>query len=236
MATRTLTALYDHYDDASAAVTKLEAAGVPHADISLVSNKAETATEGNDHTGEHAATSAGTGATLGTVLGGGAGLLAGLGLMAIPGVGPVVAAGWLVATLAGAGLGAAAGGLAGSLAGAGVSEHDAHAYSEGVRRGGSLLTVRTDEARSAAVERILDEHGAIDLDERAQGWQRDGWTAPAAGTVEPKRTGTDTSTLIGADAAVGSATRQNDALSGGTSQVQGAMTSARRVRVYNHPL
>ena len=236
MTTRTLTALYDRYEDATTAVAKLEAAGVPHSDVSLVSNKSNTMPQGDGHMAEHAATGTGAGATLGTVLGGGAGLLAGLGLMAIPGVGPVVAAGWLVATLTGAGIGAAAGGLAGSLTGAGVSERDAHAYSEGVRRGGSLLTVRTDEARSGAVERILEEHGAVDLDERAEGWQRDGWTGRASEAVEPARVSTDTSTLIGSDAAAGSAVRPSDAVSGSTSQDDGALSGARRVRVYNHTL
>ncbi|XYD11950.1 hypothetical protein R1A27_32870 (plasmid) [Methylobacterium sp. NMS12] len=236
MTTRTLTALYDRYDDAAAAVTKLEVAGVPHADISLVSNKSDTATDGAGNTVEHTATGMGAGATLGTILGGGAGLLAGLGLMAIPGVGPVVAAGWLVATLTGAGIGAAAGGLAGSLAGAGVSERDAHVYSEGVRRGGSLLTVRTDEARSDAVERILDEHGAIDMDERAEGWQREGWTAPASDAVEPARISTDTSTLIESDPAAGSTTRQGDTVSGSASPLEGAVSGPRRVRIYDHPL
>jgi hypothetical protein len=81
MTTQTLSALYDRYDDAAAAVAKLEAAGVPHSDISLVGNKAETGTTGTGDTADHAATGAGTGATLGTILGGGAGLLAGLGLM-----------------------------------------------------------------------------------------------------------------------------------------------------------
>jgi len=236
MTTRTLTALYDRYDDAAAAVTKLEAAGVPHADISLVSNKPEPTAEGDEHTAEHAGTGTGAGATLGTVLGGGAGLLAGLGLMAIPGVGPVVAAGWLVATLTGAGIGAAAGGFAGSLAGAGVSERDAQVYSEGVRRGGSLLTVRTDEARSIAVQRILEEHGAVDMDERAEGWQREGWTGPTSNAVEPARISTDTSTLIGSDAAVGSVARQDDAARDGTSRLEGAASGARRVRIYDHPL
>src|SRR3954467_10632150 len=185
MTTRTLTALYDRYEDATTAVTKLEAAGVPHADISLVSNKSDASTDGDGHTAEHAATGTGAGATLGTVLGGGAGLLAGLGLMAIPGVGPVVAAGWLVATLTGAGIGAAAGGLAGSLAGAGVSETDAHAYGEGVRRGGTLVTVRIAEARTvpaSAVTEILERHGPVDLDEKASAWRAEGWTAPNPGT------------------------------------------------------
>ncbi|MGH1573977.1 hypothetical protein ACRAWG_29175 [Methylobacterium sp. P31] len=236
MTTRTLTALYDRYDDAAAAVTKLEAAGVPHTDISLVSNRTENPADGDGRTAEHAATGTGTGATIGTVLGGGAGLLAGLGLMAIPGVGPVVAAGWLVATLTGAGVGAAAGGLAGSLAGAGVSERDAHVYSEGVRRGGSLLTVRTDEARSSAVERILEEHGAIDLDERAEGWQREGWTGPTPGTAEPVRADTETPALLGPEAGTELAARRPYAASGSTSQAEGAVSGARRVRIYNHPL
>lgn len=232
MTTRTLTALYDRYDDAAAAVTKLEAAGVPHGDISLVGNKTETGTDGADDTAAHAATGAGTGATLGTLLGGGAGLLAGLGLMAIPGVGPVVAAGWLVTTLTGAGIGAAAGGLAGSLTGAGISETDAHAYAEGVRRGGTLLTVKADEARAQSVLGILEEHGAVDLDERADGWTRDGWTG--AGTGEPARTGADTSTLIGSDAAAGSRVGDAGTLGGKPAAIGDALAGSRRVRVYDH--
>ena len=235
MPMQTLSALFDRYDDAAAAVTKLEAAGVPHADISIVANKTETTTAGSSDTAEHAGTGAGTGtgATLGTILGGGAGLLAGLGLMAIPGVGPVVAAGWLVATLTGAGIGAAAGGLAGSLVGAGVSETDAHAYAEGVHRGGTLLTVKADQGRVDAALRILEDHGAVDLDERAQGWERDGWARPSKA---PNDTRDDTSTLIGSDAAAGSAARGNDAVGTPMAGSDGRVSGARRVRVYDHPV
>ncbi|WP_375463323.1 hypothetical protein [uncultured Methylobacterium sp.] len=228
MPTRTLTALYDRYEDATTAVTKLETAGVPHGDISLVSNNEGQATDGTRETAEHASTGAGTGATLGTVLGGGAGLLAGLGLMAIPGVGPVVAAGWLVATLTGAGIGAAAGGLAGSLAGAGLSEADAHAYSEGVRRGGTVLTVRADEAHVAMASTILEEHGAVDIDARQEGWKQSGWTAPGT-DAEAIRTETNTSTLTGANPAAGSVL--GDTASAGHARVP----IGRRVRVYNYP-
>ena len=193
MTTRTITALYDTYEDATRAVTKLEAAGIPHSDISLVGNDGKAgATTGGTATGhgdtaDAAETGAGTGATLGTVLGGGAGLLAGLGLMAIPGVGPVVAAGWLVATLTGAGIGAAAGGLAGSLTGAGLSEADAHTYAEGVRRGGTLLTVRAEEAHETRVMDILEEHGSVDLDERERTWKSEGWTGSATSGSETSR-------------------------------------------------
>ncbi|TDR89162.1 general stress protein [Enterovirga rhinocerotis] len=179
MTTRTVTAMFDSYADASSAVSRLKAAGIPDGDISLVSNDSAERTRYETErpaTDGDAATGAGTGATIGGVLGGGAGLLAGLGLLAIPGVGPVVAAGWLAATLVGAGAGAAAGGLLGGLTGAGIGERDAHVYAEGVRRGGSLVTVRTDEAHAARVEDILDDEGTIDLVEREETWRREGWS------------------------------------------------------------
>ncbi|MGT2480417.1 hypothetical protein ACU4GR_19815 [Methylobacterium oryzae CBMB20] len=110
MALRALTALFDDYDAAAGAVDRLEAAGIPHADISIIANRNEPAAPPRAPGTAvprpvDTADSAGTGATVGTVLGGGAGLLAGLGLLAIPGLGPVVAAGWLVATVTGAGVG-----------------------------------------------------------------------------------------------------------------------------------
>jgi len=153
---------YDTYDHAVRVVHALEAAGVPHDDISMMSGDKDrsvaTNIAGDTAADTATATGTGTGATLGTVLGGGAGLLAGLGSLAIPGVGPVVAAGWLIATLTGAGVGAAAGGLLGSLTGAGVDETNAKGYAEHVGRGGTLVTVRANDQDAAQVEYIL-EHG-----------------------------------------------------------------------------
>ena len=123
-----------------------------------------------------AETGAGTGATLGTILGGGAGLLAGLGMLAIPGVGPIVAAGWLIATVTGAGVGAAAGGLLGSLVGAGVDEADAQVYAEGVRRGGALVSVRADENEAPRIEGILAGRTAVDPAVRRAEWETTGWS------------------------------------------------------------
>jgi hypothetical protein len=174
MANRTVARLYDSYDDASAIVSALEASGIPHSDISIVANRPNS--DGTTTpTDAHAGTGAGAGATLGTILGGGAGLLAGLGSLAIPGVGPVVAAGWLIATLTGAGVGAAAGGLLGSLTGAGVSEKEAHVYAEGVRRGGTLVSVRTDETQAANVERIMSERRPVDWQQRETEYRAGGW-------------------------------------------------------------
>ncbi|MBX9933017.1 MAG: hypothetical protein K2Y56_16000 [Methylobacterium sp.] len=191
MAQQTITALFDRYEDASAAVTKLESIGIPHSDISIVANNESDRHsslighgDGNHREAkEGAETGAGTGASLGTIAGGALGLLTGLGLMAIPGVGPVVAAGWLVTTITGAGIGAAAGGLIGGLTGAGVNEADAQTYSEGVRRGGTLVTVRVDEARSIAAMDILEQHGSVDVDERAQTWRSEGWASPATSEI-----------------------------------------------------
>ncbi len=172
---KTVTGLFDSYDDACAAVTALEGAGIPADDISIVSNNGYN----RDDT-SNAAEGAGAGAGLGALAGGTGGLLAGLGMLAIPGVGPVVAAGWLAATAAGAVAGAVVGGAAGGLIGAltesGVPEADAHVYAEGVRRGGSLVTVRVDEFRAEEARRILEESNWVDPAARRRDYEADGWT------------------------------------------------------------
>jgi hypothetical protein len=182
MAVRTFTHLYDNYDEAVQTVQALEGAGVPHDDISLVANNVDSGTGTTDAAGtagtagtDAEPSRAGTGATLGTVLGGGAGLLAGLGALAIPGVGPVVAAGWLVATLTGAGIGASGGGLLGSLVHSGVPEEHAHTYAEGVRRGGTLVTVRADESQAAPIQAILDGRASVDVAARGADYRQSGW-------------------------------------------------------------
>ncbi|WP_075292914.1 general stress protein [Pararhizobium arenae] len=176
--TRTVTGLFDHYSDASAAVDQLKASGISDSDISIVSNN----TDGRYNEGENdVAEDAGAGAGIGAVVGGAGGLLTGLGIMAIPGVGPVVAAGWLAATAAGAVAGAVVGGAAGGLVGAltdsGVDERDAHVYAEGVRRGGTLVTAKVDEFRAAEAEAILQRSNWVDLPARRTAYEGQGWTS-----------------------------------------------------------
>ena len=170
MAQRTIAHMYNRYEEAEKVVSDLEASGIPHSDISLVAN-ADARGQSADPTASTGTTTGtgaggGAGALLGTALGGGAGLLAGIGALAIPGVGPVVAAGWLVATLTGAGIGAVGGGLVGSLTGAGFSHEQAGVYAEHVRGGGSLVSVRVDEIDAARVEGIMAQRGAVNWDER----------------------------------------------------------------------
>jgi hypothetical protein len=179
MADKTIVALYDDFREATRAVRELERGGFPHKDISLVANNAERrwGEKGERAHGDdtYAAEGAGTGATIGAVAGGATGLLASLGVLAIPGVGPVLAAGPPVATLTGAGLGAAAGGLVGGLVGAGVPEHEAHFYAEGVRRGGALVTIRVAAKQAKRAVDILERYDAVDVDQRQAGWRSQGW-------------------------------------------------------------
>jgi hypothetical protein len=187
--TRTITRLFDNYSEAERAVAELERIGVPHHDISLVGNNSDKAHDhrgthklGDGHTaGDHAADDAGKGATTGTVIGGAGGLLAGLGLLAIPGLGPVVAAGWLASTAVGAVVGAAAGGATGGLIGAlkhaGESEEDAHVYAEGVRRGGTLLSAKVDDSSAAAAESALNGVNAVSASARGAVYRQQGWSS-----------------------------------------------------------
>ncbi|MDI4237930.1 hypothetical protein OZ411_34510 [Bradyrhizobium sp. Arg237L] len=178
--TVTISRLYDNYADAQRAVTGLEAAGVPHSDISIVANnsdnwysadrKIDRDADGVDDRAE----GAGKGAGIGAGVGGAAGLLAGLGLLAIPGLGPVVAAGWLVSTAAGAAAGAATGGVVGALTQAGVSAEEAPLYAEGVRRGGTLVSARVADADRGRLESILDQ-SAVNLRDRSSAWRKSGW-------------------------------------------------------------
>lgn len=169
---RAITALFDTYDHAAAAVRSLKDAGIPDADISMVANNADgkvTEIHEEDHT------DAATGAGLGVATGAGVGLLAGLGSLAIPGIGPVVATGWLLSTAVGAAIGAASGGILGALMDAGVSEDDAHIYAEGVRRGGTLVTARVDDSRANSAEAILRASNGVDIGKRRQEYATQGW-------------------------------------------------------------
>ena len=109
------------------------------------------------------------------MLGGGAGLLAGLGLLAIPGLGPVVAAGWLAATAVGAAAGAVTGGIVGALVDAGTPEEHAHVYSESIRRGGTLVSARVPDHDEARIQAILDKYQPIDPVARGAEYRKAGW-------------------------------------------------------------
>ena len=176
MATKTMTGLYETRAKALETAAELNAAGVANSDISIVAARDtgdRTASDGT--TGNMTDTGVGQGAALGGMLGGGMGLAAGLGALIVPGLGPVMALGWLLPAAIGAAVGASGGGVVGALIGAGVNEEHAHVYAEGVRRGGSLITVRADEDKAAAVETILSRR-AINPEAQGKVYRDGGWT------------------------------------------------------------
>lgn len=178
--TVTISRLYDNYSTGQQAVQRLEAAGVPHSDISIVANNSDSwfntdKKVDRDRDGvDDRAEGAGKGAGIGAGVGGTAGLLAGLGLLAIPGLGPVVAAGWLAATAVGAAAGAATGGVVGAMTEAGISREDADSYAEGVRRGGTLVSARVADADRSRLDAVLNEL-SVNLRDRSAAWQKTGW-------------------------------------------------------------
>jgi len=174
----TVTKVYDSYAQAREAVRALETAGCASGDISIVANKHVS----RQHADVEEVSDTAKGAGIGGALGAGAGLLAGLGLLAIPGLGPVVAAGWLASTAVGLAAGATAGGIVGALVNSGESEANAHVYSEVVRRGGTLVSVRTSDAEAPKVRAILDRFQPVDPVVRGNDYRGQGWS----GTFDPK--------------------------------------------------
>ena len=184
--TRTVTRLFDSRTEAEAAVRDLEAAGIPTDRLSIIAADARAGearsftSERDADEGSETLEGAGQGAGVGAAIGGGVGLLAGLGALAVPGLGPVLAAGWLGTTIAGAATGAAVGGVTGGILGAlkdaGVNEEDAHVYAEGVRRGGSIVSVRVDDDDVGRVDDILTRHGGVLAGDRAPLYRSEGWS------------------------------------------------------------
>ena len=165
----TVVGLFDSSAQAQSAIEQFRAAGVPSEHISLAMQDRSEAAAVAEETG--VGTGVATGAVGGGILGGLAGLLVGIGALAIPGIGPLVAAGPLAATLLGAGIGAATGGLIGALVGAGVPEEEAQLYQTGVERGGVLVSVQTDAVDDAQVRSILGNAGMRDVHADAAQWK-----------------------------------------------------------------
>jgi hypothetical protein len=192
MTTKTVVGAFDDDHDADRAVHALINDGFMEREISVVARDladdeprdgsatyAEERAEAQRASREDAAnplTDPKAGALTGGLLGGAAGLAASLVALALPGVGPVVVVGPLVAALSGAGVGAVAGGLFAALTTAGVSETHANYYVEVVRRGGAVVTLRTDDTRTERAAELMRENGAIDIDERVTRWREQGWS------------------------------------------------------------
>ncbi|WP_416667071.1 histidine kinase [Egbenema bharatensis] len=162
--------VFERREDLEAVIRALKDANVDMNRVSLIArhvDNVEGADEITDRGDNEAQEGAGIGASTGTVLGGVGGLLVGLGVLAIPGVGPILAAGAeinaLASTLAGAGIGAATGGIVGALVGLGIPEEHANMYNDRVKAGQYLLLVSGTEADVNRVESIMRDRNVADF-------------------------------------------------------------------------
>jgi len=177
-AERTIVGAFRSMDDAQRTFDALQKEGFLRDEISFVANKnAREARRASDATTEigDTASDIAADAGIGAALGGVGGLLLSFAGLAVPGIGPVLAAGPILAALGGAGIGAAAGGLIGALTESGIPYEHGENYAESVRRGGILVTVRADEVRADRAAEVMDDNGAIDIDSRVSEWRERGW-------------------------------------------------------------
>jgi len=161
--------IYRNRSQVEQAVEALKYADFRNADISVLfadnTGTKDFAVEKDTKAPEGTATGAGTGAVIGGVLG----WLAGIGTLAIPGVGPLIAAGPIVSLLAGVGTGGVVGGIAGALVGMGIPEYEAQRYEGRVKEGGILLSVHCDNSdwKKQAID-ILKRTGAEDVSSKGE--------------------------------------------------------------------
>ena len=202
--------IYPNNSAAERAVDQLIAAGFSTQDVSVLMSDRQTSRDFAAEKNTKAPEGATTGVGVGGAVGGTLGLLAGIGALAIPGVGPLIAAGPIMGALAGLGVGGTVGGVVGALIGLGIPEYEAKRYEGRVKDGGVLLSVHCDSSNevsrakdllkatgaediSSSGEKSASTHG-VDTDESKVGRER-------AGDVETERIGVSRTspTGIGAD-------------------------------------
>lgn len=177
--THSVVALFASRSDAETAVRALRDAGVERSDISVIARDEGAGAGGPVNVLKEKSPN---GSAMGKNIAGGAvfgalgGLLLELAALAIPGIGPIVAAGPLATTLAGAGVGAVGGGIVGAIKDMGVPDREAHVYAESIKRGDAMVSVSTDASKVDTVAQLLNTHGAIDVEDRATSLREAGWT------------------------------------------------------------
>ena len=183
---RNVIGLFDHHTDADRAMNELLVRGFDRDDISLVVREQVVR-----EPAAPVAPNTDAGFTGGAAVGGLAGLMVGLGALAIPGIGPVIATGslgtTLLATATGAALGGVTGGLLGALLDLGIPQEEAYFYVEGVKRGGVLLVVRADDECAPEALNIMHSFNAVDMESRGAESRRNGTQRNGTQRSEPRQ-------------------------------------------------
>lgn len=151
---------FEREEQAVQAINELKEAGYDQEHISVVTKDRKESEQIRSETGTKAPEGIKTGALTGGALGGAAGVIASLGALAIPGIGPLLAAGPIAAGLTGAAMGAGVGGLAGGFIGLGIPEKEANYYDERVHEGDVLVMVEEEEAMRSRIYEVFRRNGA----------------------------------------------------------------------------
>src|ERR1700694_1219142 len=164
MANKAVFGIYATRGQIESAIDELRSQGFRNTDISVLLPENVGTKDFAHEKGTKAPEGIATGATSGAVIGGALGWLAGIGALAIPGVGPLIAAGPIIAALTGVGVGGAVGGITGALIGLGIPEYEAKRYEGRVKEGGMLLSVHSDNSEwTSKAKDILQRTGAEDV-------------------------------------------------------------------------
>jgi uncharacterized protein (TIGR02271 family) len=176
----TVIGVFHEREQAREAIDGLKNEGFAPEAISILSPDKQATQDMAEETGTHAGGAAATGAVAGGILGGLGGWLLGIGALAIPGIGPFIAAGAFATALGGAAIGAGVGAIAGALTGMGVPKEEADYYEGEVKSGRTLVAVRAD-GRYDEAQRLLRQHGAYDIE------SRDAASVAPVGTLADRR-------------------------------------------------
>ena len=158
----TVAALYENMTTAQTVVNELVEAGFDRKQVSVAAQDAGPTGLFRTGSRDEAVTAITHDTEIGAVVGGIGGLAVGLAALAIPGIGPFVAAGPIAAALAGLGVGAATGGLLGAMHDVGVSNEQAEYYAEGIRKGHVLVTVQAPDDRAEEAREIVNRYDPVD--------------------------------------------------------------------------
>jgi len=175
---KTVAAIFPSLMEAEHVVSDLKNLGIPSQGIHLVAGNDDSRRGEYIQKAQFEETRTGLAAAAGASIGASVGFFAGLVMLAIPGVGPIIAGGAIATVLTGMGIGAAGGGLIGAFANMGMSHEEAHLYEEAVRRGKVFVAAQVSDDMEPDVIRVMDAHGALDVKDEAETWRATGWTHP----------------------------------------------------------
>jgi len=192
--TQTVVALFDDIAIARQVIEDLVNAEFSRNSISLITNDANNQYShylDKDYSPKTDAVNAAQGAGFGVAIGALTGILAGLASLLIPGIGAIIVAGPIAAGLTGLVAGAITGGIVGALVKSGVPEDEAPYYAEGIRRGGTLISVQVQPSDTLRAEDIMNRHGAVNIHQRINSWKDEGWTGFASDSPSAETAYTD---------------------------------------------